>query len=45
LKIRQKAIENIPEEQLDVETQKILKKLCFQRMSSLVGKGALYFDT
>jgi len=45
MKIKQKAIENIPEEQLEAEGQTILHKLCVQRMSSLIGKGAFFFGT
>jgi hypothetical protein len=43
LKIKQKYIQNIPEDKLEQELQNILLKFMTRRLSSFIGQGALSF--
>lgn len=45
MKIKQKYVENIPEDRLEVDAQQILQKFCVRRFSTFVGRGAFSFSS
>ena len=45
MRIKQKYLENVPEDKIETETQAILFKLCIRRFSVLIGQGALTLAT
>ena len=45
MKIKQKYVENIPEDRLEIDSQGVLLKQCVRRLSSFVGAGAFKFSS